>query len=122
MYRAIAGYWVHGAVGAVIAMSAVPCIAQTAEGTTAGDPAAGSALAQAWCSECHEIGAGPSPGEPSLLPAFRDIARERTLSEIGFRAFLQTPHGGMPNIMVSHEQAGDLYAYIASLRNTKPMK
>jgi len=84
-----------------------------------GDPEAGRALAEDWCAECHEVGPATDTREPSLLPRFADVADDRAMTELAFRVFLQTPHGGMPNFRVDAEQAGDLYAYLITLRRER---
>jgi hypothetical protein len=38
------------------------------------------------------------------------------VTEIALRAFLQTPHANMPNIMLTQEQTDDIVTYILSLR------
>lgn len=90
--------------------------APPAAAQASGSASAGAELARAWCSECHEVEPGPRSEEPSLLPAFRDVAADPAMTEMAFRVFLRTPHGGMPDIRVTPEQAGDLYAYLELLR------
>ncbi|HET6519933.1 MAG TPA: cytochrome c [Geminicoccaceae bacterium] len=82
-----------------------------------GDPVAGQDLAERWCAECHQIAGEPPEavfeGEP---PAFAAVADDPAVTEIALRAFLQTPHANMPNIMLTREQTDDIVAYILSLR------
>lgn len=85
-----------------------------------GDPARGAVLAGAWCAECHDVGQDRQARPTRATPGFRQVAKDPAFSEPAFRSFLQTTHGGMPDIRLSAEQAGDLIAYLMVLRDTPP--
>ena len=81
-----------------------------------GDPAAGREFAEGLCAECHPItGRDPFPTEGGP-PAFQDVADDPAVTELALRAFLQTPHANMPNIVLPPEQLDDVIAYILSLK------
>jgi mono/diheme cytochrome c family protein len=76
----------------------------------------GRDLAIDWCSECHLV-AAEQPNVPSdAVPSFFAVADRASTTEMSLRAFLTTPHGEMPNIMLSREQIDDIVAYILSLK------
>jgi mono/diheme cytochrome c family protein len=81
-----------------------------------GDPAAGRNLAQRVCSTCHAIAEQPLLSPRGPAPSFAEVARNRETTEIGLRAFLQTPHARMPNLILSREESDDVISYILSLR------
>ncbi len=88
-----------------------------AQAQEVGDAAKGRVLAQASCASCHGIEPtdrfSPRPG----LATFRVIASTPGMTGIALAAFLQTPHKGMPDLIIPREQREDLIAYILSLRN-----
>ena len=81
----------------------------------ADDAAHGAQLAQLWCANCHVI---PGPSSGATLqgpPSFRAIAQGgKTPDQL--KAFLEQPHGSMPQLSLSRAEIADLLAYIASLR------
>jgi mono/diheme cytochrome c family protein len=91
--------------------SATPAAAQMA-----GDPDAGRALAQTWCSNCHVVTATQAQGASTGAPSFRTIANDKSVTPMALSAFLQTPHHRMPDLHLSREEIDDVSAYILSLR------
>lgn len=85
------------------------------------DPDAGQRLAQTWCANCHVIGPEQGQGASTGAPSFRDIAAQKTTTQMGLRAFLQTPHHRMPDLHLSHDEIDNLSAYILSLRGNHPL-
>jgi mono/diheme cytochrome c family protein len=85
-----------------------------------GDPTRGEAIAEQWCSECHEI--APDMREPLLsdAPPFQVVADHPATTEMALHAFLQTQHATMPNLQPTPEETADLIAYILSLKGHKP--
>jgi mono/diheme cytochrome c family protein len=81
-----------------------------------GDAVAGRAFAQTNCSACHVVSRMPLWPPPGRAPAFADIARNHETTEIGLRAFLQTPHARMPNLILAPRDTDDVISYILSLR------
>lgn len=79
-----------------------------------GDPAAGRRLAEAWCMECHAIGAktvqGIRPG-----PDFVSVANRPSTTPLSLNVFLRSSHDNMPNFILTRAQADDIVAYILTL-------
>ena len=81
-----------------------------------GDPYVGREIADSWCGECHDV-------EPNGMdvyggvPAFQTLADNSAFTEMALRAFLQTPHGDMPDVMPTREQTDHIIAYILSLKS-----
>ncbi len=80
-----------------------------------GDPAAGRRLAEAWCTECHAIGAktvqGVRPG-----PDFVSVANRPSTTPLSLNVFLRSSHDNMPNFILTRGQADDIVAYILTLK------
>jgi mono/diheme cytochrome c family protein len=77
---------------------------------------AGGQFAQRSCMQCHAI-EGPAPPIGSLAPPpFSAVANMLSATEMSLRAFLQTPHAKMPNLMLAPEDAANVIAFILSLR------
>ena len=81
-----------------------------------GDPATGRALAQRWCSSCHIVGPSPQSAAAIGVPTFSAIARMSSTTPTSLRVFLQTTHGGMPDLHMTHDEIDDVAAYILSLK------
>jgi mono/diheme cytochrome c family protein len=81
-----------------------------------GDAAAGRQLSETWCSTCHVVSPAPQRGASTGAPTFAAIARMKTTTPLGLRAFLQTPHDRMPDLHLSREEIDDVASYILSLR------
>ena len=76
----------------------------------------GRTLALQWCAECHLVEKGQAQAPADGVPTFFSIADHPTTTEMGLRAFLTTPHGKMPDIMLTRDQIVDIVAYILSLK------
>jgi len=87
----------------------------TAAGDTT-DVSAGRELALNWCSECHLVVESQDSVPSDSVPTFFAIANHRSTTELGLRVFLTSPHGRMPNIMLTREQMDEIIAYILSLK------
>ena len=98
----------------VVLAAAFSTAAMTPGGASA-DPAAGKALAQKWCAECHSTG-GDRLSPNLAAPTFAELAAEPSITEYTLRAFLRTPHETMPNIKFTPEQMDDIVDYIISLK------
>ncbi|MCC8984291.1 c-type cytochrome [Bradyrhizobium acaciae] len=77
--------------------------------------AAGHRLAEAWCMECHVIGAMPT-GAKKVPPDFVAVANRPSTTKLWLKVFLKTSHPTMPNIIVGPSEADDLANYIMSLK------
>lgn len=83
--------------------------------TFAADLKNGEALARRWCASCHVV-AGDQSGTTGEAPPFRVIARTPDLDAGRIALFLLQPHPKMPDMGLSRQAAGDLAAYITSLK------
>ena len=81
----------------------------------AADPSHGADLAKRWCASCHVV-ASEQKQASADVPAFAEIARKPDFSAEKLAFFLLDPHPKMPNFPLSRNEAGDIAAYIASLR------
>ncbi|UPJ56703.1 cytochrome c [Bradyrhizobium sp. 192] len=81
----------------------------------AADPDHGADLAKRWCASCHVVANGQTQASADV-PSFVSIARRPDFSPERLAFFLLDPHPKMPNFPLSRTEAGDIAAYIASLR------
>ncbi len=84
--------------------------------TLSGDPVVGRQLAERWCASCHLVSSRPAGPVGDGAEPFQSIADRPTTSALSLRVFLQKPHGQMPDLQITHQEANDLIAYILSLR------
>ncbi len=75
----------------------------------------GGDLAKRWCASCHVVAAGQTQASADV-PSFASIAHRPDFSPERLAFFLLDPHPKMPNFPLSRTEAGDIAAYIASLR------
>jgi mono/diheme cytochrome c family protein len=81
------------------------------------DTGAGHAVADRVCRPCHAVDPGqPKPRLITIGPAFVDIANSTAMTRTALYVLLQTPHGKMPSLILSPQEAADVVAYIHSLR------
>jgi mono/diheme cytochrome c family protein len=100
--------WLVGA----LALSAAPAGAQDLQG----DPAAGSRLAHQVCAACHVMGDDRTT-VPGPAPTFFEVANHPTTTALGLRAFLQSPHVTMPDLILTPEETDDVISYILTLKS-----
>ncbi len=98
---------------AALILAAVPATGHAQSGV--GDPMAGRQVAQTWCSNCHSVEVSAQTLTTDVVPSFAAIARNPTMPPSVLRAFLQHPHGQMPDLYLSRPEIDDLIAYIRSL-------
>lgn len=109
--------WLH--ILAVLVLCAIALLLLRLHAATgqphAGNPASrGEALVGAWCLPCHSVG---RPGAvPSRDLDFAAIARMPSTTEMSLRAFLQSSHREMPNVILQPQDRDDIITYILSLR------
>lgn len=101
-----------GGVAALLTLLALPAVAQDE-----GDAAAGRQLAAKWCDSCHVVGSEQSRAASTGAPPFAVIARDKAVTPMGVRVFLQTPHDRMPDLHLDRNEIDDLTTYIFSLRH-----
>jgi len=83
-------------------------------GAALAGPADGRKIAQSQCARCHDVGSGPpAPGREG--PAFLDIGKMPSTTELSLKVFLRSSHKNMPNLMLSADEVDALAAYILEL-------
>ncbi|MBS0532781.1 MAG: c-type cytochrome [Proteobacteria bacterium] len=82
---------------------------------SAQDAGRGRAIAQQRCAMCHNIDGGPR-GRGRSAPAFSEIARQQSFNANQLAVTLAYNHIPMGNGRVTAGEAGDVAAYIVSLR------
>lgn len=86
------------------------------EGDLPGDPYVGRKIAESWCGECHNVAPNGVDAHRGV-PAFQTLADNPAFTEMALRAFLQTPHGEMPDVMPTGDETDDIIAYVLSLKS-----
>ena len=81
----------------------------------AADAKHGAELAKRWCASCHVVDSGQKQASADV-PPFPAIANRSDFSAEKLAFFLLDPHPKMPNFPLSRNEAGDIAAYIGSLR------
>ena len=103
-------------LASVLAVSAYPANAQDA----AGNAEAGRVYAREVCSPCHAVTAEQASQRMiAVAPDFQSIANTPGMSATALRAFLQTPHPKMPNLILTPEQSADVIAFVLSLHDSR---
>lgn len=99
---------------ALLGLALAPGLA--AAQTLPGDPVVGRQLAERWCASCHLVSPRPVGPVGDGAEPFQSIADRASTTALALRVFLQTPHGRMPDLQLTHREADDLISYILSLR------
>ncbi len=81
----------------------------------AADAQNGAQLAQRWCATCHVVGPGQRQGS-AAVPPFTEIAKRPDFDAATLALFLLNPHPLMPNMSLTRNEAADIAAYIATLK------
>jgi mono/diheme cytochrome c family protein len=103
-------------LASILAASAFATNAQEASG----DPEAGRVYARKVCSPCHAVTAEQASQRTiAIAPDFQNIANTPGMTATALRAFLQTPHPKMPNLILRPEQSADVIAFLLSLRDRR---
>lgn len=82
----------------------------------AADAIAGGELARRWCAVCHLV-APDQERAPTVAPPFASIARRPGFNVEQLSKSMLAPHPQMPGRELSRDQADDIAAYIATLKN-----
>ena len=86
-----------------------------------GNPEAGRVYAREVCSPCRAVTAEQASRRLiAIAPDFQAIANTPGMTATALRAFLQTPHPKMPNLILSPEQSADVIAFVLSLHERSP--
>jgi mono/diheme cytochrome c family protein len=80
-----------------------------------GDPEAGARLAREVCAACHVV-AEDQMIDPGIGPWFIDVAEHPATTVLSLRAFLQTPHASMPDLILTPQETDDIISYILTLK------
>jgi mono/diheme cytochrome c family protein len=90
---------------------------------TSGNPEAGRVYARRVCSPCHVVTAEQASRRTITIgPDFQTIANTSGITATALRAFLQTPHPKMPNLILTPEQSADVIAFVLSLRDSRQLE
>jgi mono/diheme cytochrome c family protein len=81
----------------------------------AADALNGKRLAERWCAACHVVSVTQREANADA-PPFENIAKRPNFSELGLMTFLLDPHAKMPDMNLTRVEAGDIAAYIGTLR------
>ena len=101
-------------LASVLAVSACAANGQDA----AGNPEAGRVYTRKVCSPCHAITAEQASQRMiAVAPDFQTIANTPGMTATALRAFLQTPHPKMPNLILTPDQSADVIPFRLSLRD-----
>ena len=82
----------------------------------AADADNGKRLAHRWCAACHVVSATQHSATTDQAPPFATIAKIPSFDAAKVALFLLAPHPKMPDMELSRTEAGDLAAYIATLK------
>ncbi len=82
----------------------------------AADAYNGETLAHRWCAACHVVSATQHSAATDQAPPFATIAKIPGFDAAKVALFLLAPHPKMPDMELSRIEAGDLAAYIATLK------
>ena len=93
----------------------VALVAAGVSQAAAPDPERGETLARRWCAACHVVSDSQTLGTDNV-PTFAAIAARPGFNAKQIARFLRDPHPKMPDMQLDAGEAGDLAAYIASLR------
>ena len=81
----------------------------------AADDRHGKQLAQRWCAECHLVAPEQTRANADVA-SFTALARRADFNAAQLAFFLLDPHPKMPDLSLSRAEAGDLAAYIGTLK------
>jgi mono/diheme cytochrome c family protein len=85
-----------------------------------GDAETGRVYAREVCSPCHAVTAEQASQRLiAIAPDFQHIANTPGMTATALRAFLQTPHPKMPDLILKPEQTADVIAFLLSLRDRR---
>ena len=80
------------------------------------NPDNGEQLAHRWCAACHVVSTTQRQVATDEAPPFASIAKTPGFDAAKIALFLLDPHPKMPDMGLSHTDAQDLAAYIATLK------
>lgn len=101
---------------AAIAMGIGLFASTIAQAQTTADPEAGELLALEVCAQCHFVAENQPLIPRADAPPFDVIVNDPSVTELGLRVFLQTPHVNMPDLQLSRQEADDVISFILMLQ------
>lgn len=107
------------ATGALAGLTLIATLGFAAAAATTDERiAAGRALAEAECSECHATGMSDESPRASA-PAFRDLGQRYPVEQLeeALAEGIVTGHADMPEIVWEPDQIAAFIAYLKSLQN-----
>jgi len=97
------------------ALLSLAFIAMLTTAAAAADAMNGQRLAERWCASCHIVEPNQKAGS-TQAPPFSEVAKRPHLDAPTIALFLLNPHPKMPDMNLSRIEAGDIAAYIVSLK------
>jgi mono/diheme cytochrome c family protein len=82
----------------------------------AADPHNGERLAHRWCEACHVVSLTQQRPASDQAPPFATIAKMPQFGAAEIALYLLTPHPKMPDMNLTRTEAGDLAAFITTLK------
>jgi mono/diheme cytochrome c family protein len=76
----------------------------------------GAALAQSVCAQCHAVRIGQLRSPNPMAPSFSNLAGWPGMTDIALRAWLQSSHSVMPNVVLDDNDTDNVIAYILSIK------
>jgi mono/diheme cytochrome c family protein len=102
-------------------LAASVCPANTQD--PSGNSEAGRVFVREVCSPCHAVTAEQASQRMiTVAPDFQTIANIPGMTATALRAFLQTPHPKMPNLILTPDQSDNVIAFLLSLRDGRQPK
>ena len=84
-----------------------------------GDTWSGRNLALRICSDWHVVAEDQARPTTDSAPPFAAVVRDVAVTALSLRAFLQTSHKDMPNLVLSPAETDDLVSYMLSIRSIR---
>jgi mono/diheme cytochrome c family protein len=82
----------------------------------AADPQNGERLAHRWCEACHVVSATQRRLASDQAPPFATVAKMPRFGAAEIALYLLIPHPEMPDMNLTRTEAGDLAAFITTLK------
>jgi mono/diheme cytochrome c family protein len=80
----------------------------------AGDVTNGRAIAERWCSNCHQTDSRRVAQD--FAPPLRVVAGRSYATEKWLKSWIADPHPPMPNLNLTQAQIDDVVSYLKTLR------
>ena len=101
-----------------ILLGALCLAAMTTPAGAQGDAAAGRAVAERACGQCHDV----NPGDRDnfrAAPTFQTVADDPAVTEPALRSFFEKPHVAVPNAQLTRRETEDVLTYILTLKRSR---